>query len=197
MAAPFSPTMTRWRPQLESIRAHGRGTQKYDIVRIGINGRLDTLQAAILVEKLKIFPEEIEARRRAANRYHSALSGLVAVPRVPDRYESVSAQYTVNVPAGLRDSLADTLRNEGIPTAVYYPTPVHHQAAYRHFPVAVGGLRVAERLPTEVLSLPMHAYLSEQDQRRIVDGISRFFRNKSNFEAVTENGRLQTRPGST
>jgi dTDP-4-amino-4,6-dideoxygalactose transaminase len=163
---------------LDSIRAHGKGTQKYDIVRIGINGRLDTLQAAILIEKLKIFPEEIEARQQVADRYRLALSGLVGVPRVPAGSKSVWAQYTVRVPAHLRDTLAEALRNEGIPTAVYYPTPVHHQVAYRHFPVAFGGLRVAERLPTEVLSLPMHAYLSQQDQHRIVKSVTRYLGDK-------------------
>ena len=159
---------------LESIRVHGKGTDKYDNVRIGINGRLDTLQAAILIEKLAIFGQEIEARDVVARRYAEALGGLnsISAPAVPKGLTSVWAQYTLRVPAARRAALAKALSAKGIPTAVYYPKPLHHQTAYKQFPVPRRGLDVSERLSTEVLSLPMHPYLGEADQRRITDSVA-------------------------
>jgi dTDP-4-amino-4,6-dideoxygalactose transaminase len=151
-----------------SLRNHGAGEDRYDNVRIGMNGRLDTIQAAVLIEKLKIFPAEIETRERVARRYNELLGDIATVPRVPSGFGSVWAQYTIRVPAGQRDPLALALRAQGIPTAQYYPKPTHRQTAYRHYPVADGGLPVTERLAGEVLSLPMHAYLDEPTQDRIV-----------------------------
>jgi dTDP-4-amino-4,6-dideoxygalactose transaminase len=156
-----------------SIRLHGKGTDKYDIVRVGVNGRLDTLQAAVLLAKLEIFEEEIRLRDAVAARYSAALAGHVKVPRIPAGRTSVWAQYSIVVSGGRRDALQKALAEEGIPTAVYYPKPVHHQAAYRHYPVAGNGLPTSERLPEEILSLPMHPYLSARDQDRIVDAITR------------------------
>jgi dTDP-4-amino-4,6-dideoxygalactose transaminase len=151
-----------------SLRNHGAGEDRYDNVRIGINGRLDTIQAAVLIEKLKIFPAEIETRERVARRYNELLGDIAIVPQVPSGLRSVWAQYTIRLPAGQRDPLALALRAQGIPTAQYYPRPTHRQTAYRHYPVADGGLPVTERLADEVISLPMHAYLDEATQDRIV-----------------------------
>jgi dTDP-4-amino-4,6-dideoxygalactose transaminase len=156
---------------LKSLRVHGQGTDKYDNVRIGITGRLDTLQAAILLEKLKIFPSEIVARQRVAERYAAALGEIAIVPKVPDGYTSVWAQYTIRVKAGTRDGVADRLKQRGVPTAIYYPKPLHRQTAYKHFPVVDGGLPVSEKLADEVLSLPMHPYLDEMTQDRIITAV--------------------------
>ena len=153
---------------LRSLRVHGQGTDKYDNVRIGMTSRLDTIQAAVLIEKLKIFADEIDARDRVAQRYAAGLEDVSIVPVVPDGYTSIWAQYTIRLPAGRRDALAAALRVQGIPTAQYYPKPTHRQTAYRHYPVADGGLPVTERLADEVISLPMHAYLDEATQDRIV-----------------------------
>jgi dTDP-4-amino-4,6-dideoxygalactose transaminase len=156
---------------MRSLRVHGQGKDKYDCVRIGINGRFDTIQAAVVIEKLKIFPEEIDARDRIARRYNSALAGAAIVPKVRAGRTSVWAQYTIRLPAGRRDALADALRRQGIPTAIYYPMPVHVQDAYRRFPVAEGGLPVSDKLAAEVISLPMHPYLDEPTQDRIVAAV--------------------------
>ncbi len=157
--------------RLRSIRAHGTGKEKYDIVRYGLNGRLDTMQAAILIEKLKIFPSEIEARDRIARRYTERLHDIAAVPRLLDGAHSVWAQYTLRIAAGKRDQLAERLKQKGIPTAVYYPRPLHLQPAYAQLPVAEGGADLSTRLSQEVLSIPMHPYLDEPTQDRIVDAL--------------------------
>jgi dTDP-4-amino-4,6-dideoxygalactose transaminase len=158
---------------LRSLRVHGHGSDKYDNVRIGMTSRLDTIQAAILIEKLKIFPDEIEARNRIARRYAEALDGIVIVPKVPPGSTSVWAQYTIRVTGGRRDKLAAALKAEGIPTAIYYPIPLHRQQAYKHYPVGEGGVAVSDRLAAEVVSLPMHAYLDEPTQGRIIDATRR------------------------
>ncbi len=158
---------------VRSLRLHGQGKDRYDNARIGITGRLDTVQAAVLIEKLKIFPEEIEARDRIAQRYNDGLSDVAAVPQVPKGFTSVWAQYTIRLAPGVRDQLAASLKAEGIPTAVYYPKPVHRQTAYQHFPVADGGLPVSERLAEEVIALPMHPYLDAPTQDRVIDAVRR------------------------
>jgi dTDP-4-amino-4,6-dideoxygalactose transaminase len=156
---------------IRSLRNHGQGTDRYDNVRVGMTGRLDTIQAAVLIEKLKIFPEEIVARERIARRYNAALADVVGVPHLSNESTCVWAQYTIRVSRGRRDELAATLRAEGIPTAQYYPVPCHRQGAYRDFPVAEGGLAVTEKLAAEVISLPMHAYLDEPTQDRIIGAV--------------------------
>ena len=153
---------------MRSVRVHGEGRDKYDCARIGINGRLDTIQAAVLIEKLKIFPEEISARQRIARRYSADLADVVTVPEVAQGATSVWAQYTIRLPAGQRDGFASALKSQGIPTAVYYPIPLHRQEPYQRFPIAEGGAPVSERLADEVISLPMHAYLDEATQDRIM-----------------------------
>jgi dTDP-4-amino-4,6-dideoxygalactose transaminase len=154
---------------LRSLRMHGQGSDRYDNVRIGLASRLDTIQAAILSEKLKIFPEEIVARERIARRYAEGLGNLVTVPRVPAGATSVWAQYTIRIPDARRDAFAAALRAEGIPTAIYYPIPLHRQQAYKHYPIGGAGVAVSDRLAGEVISLPMHAYLDAPTQDRIIE----------------------------
>lgn len=151
---------------LRSIAVHGKGSDKYDNVRIGVNSRLDTLQAAILIEKLTIFPQEIRLRDRIAARYTAGLSAAVRTPFVPQGLSSVWAQYTIRVEA--RDRFSARMKQAGIPTAIYYPIPLHMQTGYRHFPTAPGGLPVSEKLAREVVSLPMHPYLDEESQDQII-----------------------------
>jgi dTDP-4-amino-4,6-dideoxygalactose transaminase len=158
---------------MRSLRMHGEGKSQYDCVRIGMNGRFDTIQAAVLIEKLKIFPDEMAARERVARRYSQALADVAIVPRVAEGSTSVWAQYTLRLNDGRRDALAAALKAQGIPTAVYYAKPVHQQDAYRSFPVVEGGTPVAERLAGEVISLPMHAYLDEPTQDRIITAVRR------------------------
>lgn len=154
---------------MRSLRVHGQGSGKYDNVRVGTNARLDTLQAAILLEKLAVFEDELAAREAIAVRYEAGLAGAVAVPRVPEGSSSAWAQYTVR--AADRDGLAAALKVVGVPTAVYYPTPLHRQPAYRGYPTAGEGLPVAEHLAREVLSLPMHPYLTAEAQQRAVAAV--------------------------
>lgn len=158
--------------RLRSVRVHGQGSDKYDNVRLGLTGRLDTMQAAILIEKLKIFDDEIAARNEVAERYAQGLGNVVSIPRLAAGCTSVWAQYTIRLPDGCdRDTFAATLKAQGIPTAIYYPKSMHQQTAYRGFPVAEGGLPASERLSGEVISLPMHAYLDEPTQRRIIEAV--------------------------
>jgi len=159
--------------RLRSLRVHGESADKYDAVNIGITGRLDSIQAAILLEKLKIFPEEIAARNIAAQRYAAALADVTTVPQVGNEATSVWAQYTIRLAPGRRDALAAALKAQGIPTAIYYAKPLHRQAAYRAFPVAEDGVPVSELLAEEVISLPMHAYLDRPVQDRIIAAVRR------------------------
>jgi dTDP-4-amino-4,6-dideoxygalactose transaminase len=158
---------------MRSVRVHGEGRDKYDCVRIGLNGRLDTIQAAVLIEKLKIFPEEIAARERAARRYSAGLADVAIVPKLARGSTSVWAQYTIRLAPGKREAFATAVNSQGIPTAVYYPIPLHCQEPYRRFPVAEGGAPVSERLAEEVISLPMHAYLDEATHDRIIAAVRR------------------------
>jgi dTDP-4-amino-4,6-dideoxygalactose transaminase len=152
---------------IRRLRVHGDGT------RIGVNGRFDTVQAAILIEKLKVFPEEIVARERIARRYSAQLADVATVPRLDEGMTSVWAQYTIRLAKGRRDALAAALKEQGIPTAIHYIKPVHMQEAYRRFPLADASLPVSERLADEVISLPMHAYLDEPTQDWIIAAVRR------------------------
>lgn len=157
---------------LKSLRFHGKGTDKYDNARVGLNARLDTLQAAILLEKLAIFADEIVARNAVAKRYNEAFDGRndITIPRVAGDITSTWAQYTLRLPVPKRDALAASLNKQGIPSVVYYPLPLHQQNAYKHFPAA-GPMTVSEVLSKEVLSLPMHPYLDAPTQDRIVSAV--------------------------
>lgn len=156
---------------VRSIRLHGKGADKYDVVRVGINGRLDTLQAAILIEKLKIFGDEIASRNVVAARYTQGFAGRIPTPVIAEGKASVWAQYTLRLPASRRDAIQKALGAKGVPTAVYYPRPLHHQPAYESHVVASHGLAVSERLSTEVLSLPMHPYLEPEQQDFIIASV--------------------------
>ena len=149
--------------ELLSLRTHGAGGHKYEHVRIGVNSRLDTLQAAILLIKLKAFPGELEERQRVARGYAKHLGGRVTVPVIPDGFYSSWAQYTVRVPAERRDSIMGELKNKGVPTMVYYPKPLHLQPAFASLGGRPGDLPISEAASAEVMSLPMHPYLSDQD----------------------------------
>lgn len=155
--------------RLRSLRIHGQGTDKYDNVTIGLNGRLDTLQAAILLEKNAIFEDEITARERIAQQYNRAFGRVVETPRIPAGLTSAWAQYTVLVDE--RDRVAAALKQQGIPTAVYYRKPLHLQMAYARFPRTPVGLEVSEHLAGKVLSLPMHPYLDEASQKRVIEAL--------------------------
>jgi dTDP-4-amino-4,6-dideoxygalactose transaminase len=161
---------------LRSVRVHGQGSDKYDNVRLGLTGRLDTIQAAVLIEKLKIFDDEIAARNKLAERYAQGLGNVVTIPRLASGHTSVWAQYTIRLPAGTdRDAFAAALKAQGVPTAIYYPKSMHQQTAYKDYPVADGGLPVSERLSSDVISLPMHAYLDEASQDRVIQAVRDFF----------------------
>lgn len=157
---------------LRSLLFHGKGTDRYDNVRIGMNGRLDTMQAAILLEKLAIFPEEIEARNRIADRYAHGLSNVVTVPRIAEGSISVWAQYVVRAPGKDRQAILAGLSEKGVPTAVYYPKPLHQQTAYVNFPRSSAGLPVSERVAQDVFALPMHPYLEAETQDYIIEQVT-------------------------
>ncbi|WP_127089208.1 DegT/DnrJ/EryC1/StrS family aminotransferase [Aquabacter cavernae] len=158
-------------PVLKSVREHGQGVDKYENVRIGMTARLDTIQAAVLIEKLDIFEDEIAARMRIAARYNSLLADVAIVPAMAEGATSTWAQYTIRLAPGRRDALADALRKDGVPTAVYYRIPMHKQPAYAAYPADL--LPVSEALCAEVISLPMHAYLDDATQDRIVAAVRR------------------------
>ena len=153
--------------RLRSLRVHGESTDKYDAVRIGITGRLDSIQAAILLEKLKIFPDEIVARNVVAQRYTDGLAGLATVPRVGNELTSVWAQYTIRLAPGRRDALAAALKAQGIPTAIYYAKPLHRQAAYRDLPGG-GRRRAGQRAAGGRSHQPADARLSRGSRFRTV-----------------------------
>jgi len=153
--------------RLSSIRIHGKGSDKYDNVWLGINGRLDTLQAAILLAKMTIFAGEIQKRREAAKRYTEVISGLqgggdVVVPQVFDGYKSAWAQYSLLAKdEDMRTLICEKLKEKGVPTAVYYPTPLHLQTAYKDLGYKKGDFPVSEDCADRIFSLPMHPYLQE------------------------------------
>ncbi len=154
---------------LLSLRSHGQGSHRYEHVHIGLNSRLDTIQAAILIEKLKIFPQEIEARNVVARRYNEALAGsnCIVTPEVIAGATSTWAQYTLQVED--RAKFQADLKEAGVPTMVYYPLPLSRQKAYAHFPAAP--IPVSEALCAKVVSLPMHPYLDEATQDRVIHAV--------------------------
>ena len=155
---------------MRSLRVHGKGSDKYDNVRIGVNARLDTLQAAILIEKLKIFPDELIARQAVADRYNAALSSTVKTPVLIDGATSAWAQYTLVLPENVdRDIFIKNCKEAHVPTTVYYPIPLSEQVAYKHYPTVAGGVPVSQALSKSVISLPMHPYLEAETQDYIID----------------------------
>ncbi len=156
-----------------SIRVHGMGAGQYDNVRTGITGRMDTIQAAVLSCKLKVFDRELAARRRIADIYTRELDGIhgFTPPRIPPGCESAWAQYTVTAPPARRDAIRAHLQSQDIPTAVYYPRPLHRQPAFSEADGAGISMPVSERLAQQVFSLPIHPYLSEDQQMKIIDAV--------------------------
>lgn len=156
---------------MRSIRAHGRGATKYDIQRIGLNARMDTIQAAVLLAKLPHFAGEIEAREAVAKAYDRRLGNRVRTPARRGGKQSAWAQYTLRLPGGRRDAIAAAMKDRNIPTAIYYPVPMHLQTAYEGFGGGKGSLPTSEALCGEVLSLPMHPFLEESEIDRICDAL--------------------------
>lgn len=160
--------------KVRSIRIHGKGQNKYDNVRIGLNGRLDTLQAAILLAKLDLFEDENKKRNDIAQKYSQALKSFVAVPELPQNYRSAWAQYSILTP--YRDELVKYLKESEIPTAIYYPKPLHLQEAFKDLGYHEGDFPVSEKLSKQILSLPFSAYLTEEEQNLIITKVSDYFR---------------------
>ena len=156
--------------KLRSVRIHGQGSNKYDNVRIGINGRFDAMQAAVLLAKFEIFEEEIELRHQVANRYSQGLKESVSVPMVKKDRSSVWAQYSIL--AKNRGDLVNELKSKGIPTAIYYPKPLHLQPAYQSLGYRNGDFPISEKTANQILSIPMHPYLSREDQDFIIEAIN-------------------------
>ncbi|MEW6186672.1 MAG: DegT/DnrJ/EryC1/StrS family aminotransferase [Thermodesulfobacteriota bacterium] len=158
---------------MRSMRIHGQGIDKYENIRIGINGRLDTLQAAVLLTKFEIFQEEIDLRQKVADHYNTLLSPLaledkLLLPKVPEYAKSVWAQYSVLVKeASDRNGLIEKLKAAFVPTAIYYPKPLHLQLAYAHLGYGDGQFPVSEDCARRIFSLPMHPYLKREDQETI------------------------------
>ena len=150
---------------INSLRLHGRGSQKYDNVRIGLNSRLDTFQAAILLEKLNLFEDELALRSQVANTYNQLLDQHCQVPKLPVECTSAWAQYTLILED--RGKLQSVLKMAGIPSVIYYPIPLSSQSGYRQYPKAKSGTEISEMLSQKVLSLPMHPYLDASTQRSI------------------------------
>ena len=164
-----------------SSHIHGMGKNRYEYDRIGMNARISTIQAAILLEKLKIFPSELIKRQVVANNYHKHLNDLnlkIKIPSLKSNFESSWAQFTIILPENInRDKLQETLKSKKIPTAVYYPIPLNEHKPYRNYPVAKSGLKNTNYMARNVLSLPMHPYLSEKDIIYITKNIYEAFKN--------------------
>jgi len=159
---------------MRSIRLHGKGSHKYENIRIGINGRLDTLQAAILLAKFSLFEEEVRLRQSVAGRYSELLrsSQALVTPEVPAGYQSVWAQYSLLArDEAHRDTIMKGLQGKGIPTVIYYPRPLHLQRAFSFLGNREGDFPVSEDCARQIFSLPMHPYLTEGDQDRIATAL--------------------------
>ena len=169
---------------MRSVAFHGKGSSQYDNVRIGLTSRLDTIQAAILIEKLAILEDEMEARQRVAARYHEGLSDVVKAAANLPGTRSAWAQYAIELQE--RDTLQAHLKSQGIPSVIYYVKPLHQQVAYERYPVAPNGLPVTEAKPKSILCLPMHAYLSEEDQDRVISEIRSFVMDSPARRAAAE-----------
>ena len=146
---------------MESIRIHGKGDNKYDCDRVGLNGRLDTIQAAILLSKLEIYNEEIKLRQNVANLYSKKLEGYVGIPFIPDKYESVWAQYSILLDnESIRSNIMNSLKDNNIPSVIYYQKPLHIQKTFHDLNYHKGDFPISEDISSRILSLPMHPYLS-------------------------------------
>ena len=160
---------------INSIRLHGKGVEKYDNVRIGLNSRLDTIQAAVLIEKMKIFPQELIDRDRVASIYSENLKEFVDIPAIDKNHVSAWAQYTLKT--NHQYELKSFLENLNIPTQIYYPKSLSQQSGYKNFPSVSSGLKNSDSLPKKVLSLPMHPYLKDETVNYISEKVIDFFKN--------------------
>ena len=159
---------------IKSIRVHGKGSDKYDNVRIGLNGRLDTIQAAILLAKLEIFDDEIKSRNKIAEIYNSELSEFLTTPFVRPNNISAWAQYSVLAKnENERKKIQTFLKDNGVPTAIYYPTPLHQQTAYKYLEQSGRNLKISEEVSKRIFSLPMHPYLDEKSIIKITNLIKK------------------------
>lgn len=161
--------------KMNSIKVHGKGSDKYDNIRIGINGRLDTLQAAILLAKLNIFPEELKLRQNVAQRYTVLFTpdASLFTPHIPAGYNSAWAQYSILARnEDQRTALLKKLQDNKIPSAIYYPKPLHLQTAFAHLGYKEGDCPVSEDCASRIFSLPMHPYLTAEEQTKITEAIT-------------------------
>ncbi|MEO1747490.1 MAG: DegT/DnrJ/EryC1/StrS aminotransferase family protein [Pseudomonadota bacterium] len=154
---------------MRSVAFHGKGSSQYDNVRVGLTSRLDTIQAAILLLKLNILEDEMEVRNQVAQRYHDGLKDVVKTSVNPEGMRSAWAQYAIETP--VRDGLKAHLGDNGIPSVIYYVKPLHEQVAYNMYPTAPGGLPVTESKPSQILCLPMHPYLTNDDVDLVIETI--------------------------
>tara|TARA_Y100001936_G_C16087855_1_gene683205 strand:+ start:1042 stop:2160 length:1119 start_codon:yes stop_codon:yes gene_type:complete len=158
--------------KMKSIRVHGGGKDKYENVRIGINGRLDTIQAAVLLEKIEIFDKELISRNHVAKYYTQNINKMFIHPHVPHKYLSSWAQYSILIPDHIaRENVIKKLDDRGIPSMVYYKLPVHIQEGYKKFEYKIGDFPVSEKISEGILSLPMHPYLSEDTQNEVLSAL--------------------------
>ena len=165
-----------WAALMESYHIHGKGSDRYDNVRIGMNSRLDSIQAAILIVKLKAFRDyELVDVNKVATRYTERLKGVAKTPVVPEGYYSSWAQYTIQLESmETRNGLQEAMNAKGIPTAIYYPIPMHRQTAFNHLDVNDNLCPVSDRLADTVISLPIHPYLSEEEQEKVCEAVMEF-----------------------
>lgn len=170
-----------WAALMDSYRMHGKGSSKYENVRIGMNSRLDTIQASILQIKLKAFAGELAAVNKAVAEYTTRLANIVETPVVPSGFLSSWAQYTIKMNNKTeRDGLQAYLKRQGIPSMVYYPTPIHRQIAYKDSKLPESDCPVAGRLCDTVLSLPMHPYISSEEIDGVCNAIKNFLHHYRN-----------------
>ncbi len=169
--------------KLRSIRVHGQGTQKYETVRVGMNSRLDTLQAAVLLAKMELFENEIIQRNALAEAYNARLGALVETPQIDAGETSAWAQYTIKVDQ--RDTFKADLAEQGVPTAVYYPLPMHLQPAYQEYGSGPGSLPVSERLCSQVISLPMNPYWTQSDLEIVCTAVERAIGNSASLKLAS------------
>lgn len=156
---------------VRSLRVHGKGNNKYDNVRIGLNSRLDTIQAAVLIEKLAEFPTELIARQATADIYSAALAEDYYIPTPPQKFSSSWAQYTIRAKEGRRDGVMSRLKAAHIPSVIYYGTNMHEQSAFKYLDYKTGDFPVAEKHSNSVFSLPMHPYLDTSTQNIIISNL--------------------------
>jgi Predicted pyridoxal phosphate-dependent enzyme apparently involved in regulation of cell wall biogenesis len=160
--------------KMKSIRVHGSGIDKYENDRIGINGRLDSIQAAVLLEKIEIFADELNRREKVAEYYTQNIHKMFITPLIPSKYFSSWAQYSILIPDELdRSKLIENLNRKGIPSMVYYKIPVHLQKGYKKYGYSRGDFKVTEDISNRILSLPMHPYLDKKDQNHIISILNR------------------------